>query len=106
MYLNTINQVFLLRILSNKVHRLLNIKKDEKKYNNVDSLVNSIKPSIFWKEKPSVKKQIGIWSTQDLNKTIDEINDIEILCKKNPQISKIIFFNFFSKICKRASNYS
>ena len=106
MYLNTINQVFLLRILSNKVHRLLNIKKDEKKYNNVDSLVNSIKPSIFWKEKPSVKKQISIWSTQDLNETIDEINNIEILCKKNPQISKIIFFNFFSKICKRASNYS
>ena len=34
------------------------------------------------------------------------INNIELMCKKNPNISKIIFFNFFSEICKKASNFS
>ena len=43
---------------------------------------------------------------QDLKTTIAEINDTEVLCKKNPQISKIIFFNFFTKLCKKANNYS
>ena len=78
----------------------------ENNYNNVDSLLNSSKPPIFWKEKPIVKKQLTIWNIGSLTKTIDEINNIELLCKKNPQISKIIFFNFFSDICKKAKNFS
>ena len=108
LYTNTINQIFLLRILSNKMRRLLNLKEKEMEnnYNNVDSLLNASKPPIFWKEKPIVKKQLTIWNIGSLTKTIDEINNIELLCKKNPQISKIIFFNFFSDICKKAKNFS
>ena len=82
------------------------MKKNESRFSNLDNLLNSNKPPIFWKEKPMVKKQLSIWKLNDLNSTIDEINDIELLCKKNPQIAKIIFFNFFSKICKKANNYS
>ena len=105
LYSNTLNQIFLLRILSNKIQKLLNIKEIENNYNNLDDLLSASKPPIFWKEKPMVKKQITIWSLNDLKTTMHEINNIEILCKKNPQISKIIFFNFFSKICKKANNY-
>ena len=106
LYINTLNQIFLLRILSNKMRRLLNMKEMENSYNNLDSLLNACKPTIFWKEKPIVKKQLTIWNIKRLEKTIDEINNIELMCKKNPNISKIIFFNFFSEICKKASNFS
>ena len=105
-YVNTINQILLLRILSNKIQRLLKIKAEESKSNNVVNLINNVKPAIFWQEKPLVKKQLSIWSLNDLKKIIGEINDIELLCKKNPKISKIIFFNFFSEICKKANNFS
>ena len=106
LYINTVNQIFLLRMLSNKMRRLLNIKEMENNYDNLDSLLNASKPPIFWKEKPIVKKQLTIWSIKRLKKTIDEINNIELRCKKNPQISKIVFFNFFSEVCKKASNFS
>ena len=106
LYINTLNQIFLLRMLSNKMRRLLNMKEMENSYNNLDSLLNASKPPIFWKEKPIVKKQLTIWNIKRLEKTIDEINNIELMCKKNPNISKIIFFNFFSEICKKASNFS
>ena len=106
LYINTINQIFLLRVLSNKIQRLLNMKKLEAKYNSLDSLLNASKPTVFWKEKPMIKKQLTIWSLNDLKTTMHEISNIEILCKKNPQISKIIFFNFFTKLCKKANNYS
>ena len=106
LYVNTVNQILLLRILSNKIQRLLKIKTEESKSNNVDNLINDVKPAIFWQEKPLVKKQLSIWSLNDLKKIIGEINDIELLCKKNPKISKIIFFNFFSGICKKANNFS
>ena len=106
MYVNTVNQILLLRILSNKVQRLLNIKKQEDKSNNVEDLINTSKPAIFWKEKPMVKKQLSIWNLNDLKKIISEINITEHLCKKNSQVSKAIFFNFFLKICIKANNFS
>ena len=105
-YLNTVNQIFLFRMLSKKIQRLLIMKEIEKDHKNLDNLINSSKPPIFWKEKPMVKKQLKIWKQIDLKKTVYEINDIELLCKKNPQVSKIIFFNFFSKICTQANNFS
>ena len=106
LYTNTISQIMLLRILSNKVQRLLKIKENEAKSNNLDSLINLAKPPIFWKEKPIVKKQLSIWKKDDLKKIISEINNTELMCKKNPQISKVIFFNFFLGICTKANNYS
>ena len=106
LYINVINQIFLLRILNNKIQRLLNMKELEANYDSLDSLLNASKPPIFWKEKPMVKKQLTIWSLNDLKKTIHEINDTEVLCKKNPQISKTIFFNFFTTLCKKANNFS
>ena len=105
-YISTINQVYLLRILSNKIQRLLKIKEKENKLNNLDKLINSSTPTIFWKEKPLVKKQLSIWNRNDLNKLINEINNTELLCKKNPEISNAIFFNFFTKICSKAKNSS
>ncbi len=106
LYTNTTDQIFFLRILSNKINRLFNMKKLESEYNNLDSLLNASKPPIFWKEKPMVKKQLIIWDLDSLKIIIGEINSTELLCKKNPQLSKMIFFNFFTKLCKQANNYS
>ena len=106
LYSNTLNQILLLRILSNKIQRLLKIKLEENESKNIDNLLNNIKPSIFWQEKPLVRRQLLIWSLDDLKKIIIKINDTELLCKKNPQISKAVFFNFFAEICKKANSFS
>ena len=82
------------------------IKEQENGSSNVENLINSSKPPIFWKEKPLVKKQLAIWSLDQLKEIIVEINNIELLCKKNPQISNSIFFNFFSSTCKKANSFS
>ena len=106
LYVNTINQILLLRILSNKIHRLLKIKEKTNESNNLETLINTFKPSIFWKEKTIVKKQLTIWKLKDLKEIIPNINNTEILCKKNPQISNSIFMNFFMEICKKANSFS
>ena len=106
LYLNSINQIFLLRILSNKIERLIKMKEFEKDYKNIDNLVNEIKPAIFWKEKPVIKKQLSLWNFIELKKVFNEISNIEFLCKKNPQLSTILSFNFFNGICKKANNFS
>ena len=106
LYSSVVNQILLLRILGNKVQRLLKIKAQDVKSVNLDNLLNASKPAIFWKEKPIVKKQLSMWSLDELNKIIVGINKTELLCKKNPQVSNIIFFNFFLEICTKANNYS
>jgi len=106
LYMSAVNKILLLRILSNKIQRLLKMKESEDKTSNIDSLINATKPPIFWKEKSLVKKQLSIWSLNDLKKMINEINNTELLCKKNPNISNVVFFSFFTKICKKASNFS
>lgn len=105
-YSNTINQIYLLRVLSNKVHRLLNIKKVENDFSNMDTLLNSTRPPIFWKDKEMVKKHLKIWKKSRLNGVISEINNTELLCKKYPQISKMIFLNLITKLCREANSYS
>ncbi len=105
LYIDTMNYIFLLRILGNKIQRLLNMKELEDNCSSLDNLLNTSKPPIFWKEKPLVRKQLIIWNINDLKTVINEINNTELLCKKNSQISKIIFFNFFTKLCKKANNY-
>ena len=82
----------MLRILSNKIQRLLNMKELETNYNSLDSLLNASKPPIFWKEKSMVKKQLTIWSLIDLKTAIHEINDTEVLCKKKSSNIKNNFF--------------
>ena len=104
--INISSQVLLLRILSIKMHRLLKIKEQENKFDNINKIIEASRPAIFWKEKPLVKKQLSIWSIDHLRKIIDKINYVELSCKKNPQISRFIFFNFLTDICKKASSFS
>ena len=75
-------------------------------HKNLESLLSAARPPIFWKEKPLIKKQLTIWSFNKLKKVFNEIKDVELMCKKNPNLSRIIFFNFFTKICKKANNFS
>ena len=106
LYTNTLNQIFLLRILSNKVQRLLKMKKQAIGESNLDNIINTSKPPVFWKEKPIVKKQLSIWSLNELKKIIDTINNTELLCKKNPSAAKTIFYKFFLDICVKANSAS
>ena len=101
-----INHILLIKILSRKIEKLIQYQAAQKDYPNIDSLINSIKPPIFWKEKPNVKKQLEIWKDKNLNELVEEINIIEEKYKKHYDVSKIILNDFIVKLCKRANNYS
>ena len=106
LYTKSISEIFLLKVLSNKIRKLIEIKKMSEDKQNLDFLINNYKPPIFWKEKPIIKKQLIIWNLFDLKKIIYQISDIETDCKRNPEISKIIFLKFFNEICIKANNYA
>ena len=82
--------ILILRTILNKSKRLLKLKKEIDKNKNIDLVLSSFKPPIFWKEKEFVKKQLQLCSIEEIKKIIYKINDLELLVKKNSLNS----FNF------------
>ena len=75
--------ILILRTLLNRSKRLLKLKNIQKEKDNIDEVISSYKPSIFWKEKELVKQQIKNWSEKEIKKKIYQISNLEILTKKN-----------------------
>jgi len=98
------DSILILRSLLNKTKRLFNLSKSYQVNRNIDSLVLSYKPTIFWKEKDLVKQQIKIWSLINIKKLISQISTIEQLVKQTPLQSKIILSDFLLKISAKTNS--
>lgn len=96
--------ILILRIFLIKTKRLLNLALNSKPNKNFDEAISNFRPPIFWKEKPYVKQQLINWSESKLKKLINEINEIELLSKKNSQISQSLLLNFIFENSKTVSN--
>ena len=93
---NSEDCILILRTILNKSKRLLKIKNEMDKINNIDKAFSVIKPPIFWKEKDIVKKQVQSWSTTEVKKMIYKINDLEMIIKKNSTNSLNFVSDFVS----------
>ena len=84
----------IVRVYLSKLKRLLNIKSETIKNDNLDQIITSYKPPIFWKEKDIVKQQIKIWNFKNIENLIMDTNELEYQIKKNPNSSTILLTNF------------
>ena len=98
------DSILILRSLLNKTKRLFNLSKSYQVNHNIDGLVLSYKPTIFWKEKDLVKQQIKIWSLINIKKLISQISTIEQLVKQTPLQSKNILSDFLLKISAKTNS--
>jgi DNA polymerase-3 subunit delta len=86
--------ILILRTLLLKSKRLLQLCLENKNIKNIDSVISSFKPPIFWKDKIIVKQQVENWSYNNVENLIYKINEIELLIKKNSNNSINILSNF------------
>tara|TARA_B100000989_G_scaffold137364_1_gene102057 strand:- start:7701 stop:8675 length:975 start_codon:yes stop_codon:yes gene_type:complete len=86
--------ILILRTIANKSKRLLNIIEENNNSNNIDRVISSFKPPIFWKEKEIVKNQAKTWKIKDLRSKIYEINNLELILKSNSKNSLNILSDF------------
>lgn len=87
--------VLIIRTLLNKSKKLLTIIDKYNQTDNLDQVISSTKPPIFWKEKEIVKIQAKSWELDDLKSKIYELNEIETTIKTNSNNSLNIISNFF-----------
>ena len=88
--------ILIIRTILNKSKRLLKIRTEIDNNSNIDQVISSFKPPIFWKEKDIIKKQAQSWSTDQVKEIIFKINDLEALIKKNTSNSMLFVSNFVS----------
>lgn len=98
------DNIIIIRTLLAKLKRLLKIHEliDEK--GNIDEAISSLKPPIFWKDKPVVTQQLKSWGKRELKDLIYTSNDIELLIKKNSTIGKNILSDFIINNSKKINN--
>ena len=88
------DNIILIKTFLYKLKRLqkLQIELEEKK--DLDDVLSSFRPQIFWKDKEVVKKQLKTLPLNQIKRMKRKINNLELLVKKNSQISNEIINNF------------
>ena len=92
--------ILILRIFLIKAKRIFFLKENLIIEKNLDKLISSYKPPIFWKEKSIVKKQIEVWDSKNIKNLINEINYIELIIKKNSEMTNNILLDFILSVVK------
>src|SRR6056300_267305 len=92
--LNSDENILIIRTFLNKLKRLKKIKIDLNQNKNIDQVLSSSRPLIFWKDKDIIKQQLNKYSLSDIKLLINKVNNLELIIKKNNQISDQILNNF------------
>jgi len=86
--------IMITRSFLNKSKKILQLATEFEKNKNIELTISSAKPPIFWKDKEITKQQIRQWKPENIKKLIYRLNEIELLIKKNLNISINLITDF------------
>ena len=96
--------ILILRTLLAKSKRVLDLRESYEEIKNLDKILSSYKPPIFWKDKDLVKNQVINWELKNVKKLVYKITEIEIMLKKNSINSLNILYDFLINTSKSSNN--
>ena len=80
---NSEDCILITRTFLNKSKRILKLAQEYSIKKNIDTVISSARPPIFWKDKEITKQQIFEWSPKKIKILIYKLNELELLVKKN-----------------------
>tara|TARA_B100000787_G_scaffold74576_1_gene54936 strand:- start:329 stop:1324 length:996 start_codon:yes stop_codon:yes gene_type:complete len=96
--------IIIIRTFLMKSKRLLKLTQELRVKKNIEEIISTFKPPIFWKDKEVVKQQIASWSPNNVESLIYKTCEIELLMKKNSNNSINILSNFIIEQASLTSN--
>jgi len=101
------NFIEIIIILRSFIIKILDIQKNNKNL-SIDEKIERYRPPIFWKDKDRIKNILKIWSTNNLEKFLSNLNVIETEFKRNDLNQDTQFYYFLtqnlSKIALKNTN--
>ena len=98
------DNILILKTFLFRLKRLKKIKMELNYQKDIDLVISSYKPPIFWKDKELLKQQLKILTLNQIKKLISEVNNLEFLVKKNILISNQITNNFVMESLELTNN--
>ena len=96
---------FYINQLSSRISKLMEIQHLNKNIKDDDLAIESLKPKVFWKDKPIYSRQLLKWNIKKLEKTLKEIGNTELLMKTKTQIkNNVLLKNLLINICLNANS--
>ena len=84
--------------------RLKKLKINLEENKNIEQVLSSFRPQIFWKDKDVIKQQLNNMSLVEINYLIKKINKLELEIKKNFLLSNQIMTNFILENLDRTNS--
>ncbi len=101
-YLESEKNILYLNIINQRFSKLYEIRS--KTNVNIENFVNSLKPPIFWKEKPKFIKQALKWNPDKIRQVQRKTYQLEMMFKTNSLINKnLLLKKLIVDICQLAN---
>ena len=88
-YLQEEKNILYINLLNQRLNKLKEIIILSKK-TNLEEAINSIRPPIFWKDKPKITEQLRKWNIEKINLALKQTYDLEVTLKSSTGINKNI----------------
>ena len=96
------NFIEIIIILRSFIIKILDIQKNNKNL-SIDERIERYKPPIFWKDKDRIKNILKIWSANNLEKFLSNLNIIETEFKRNDLNQDTQFYYFLTQNLSKIS---
>jgi len=100
------NNVFYLNTINQRINKLFEIEslKTEKK-SNPEMIISSLKPPVFWKDKPILALQSKKWNKNKIKIALKKTYNVEIDLKSNSFVRKdLLIKNLIVELCSVANS--
>ncbi len=95
--------IFYLNLINQRLTKLKEINKLSVN-SNLEEALKTLKPPIFWKDKPNILAQLKKWDEQKINSILSNTYDIEKKVKTNSKInSNVLLKKLILDICQMAN---
>ena len=95
--------VQLLRVVLNHFKSLYFMIGEVENGKSPSFVIDNAQPKIFYKLKPSYERQLKLWNSNKIIKTISKLNETEIMCKSKDSPQEIILSQALTSVCSYAN---
>lgn len=102
--MNNEQNILYLNIINQRLTKLNQICELNNKKNNIEKVVNDIKPPIFWKDKPTIIMQAKKWNKNKISDALKKTYNLEMKLKSNSSINhQVLIKKLVVDICEIAN---
>ena len=98
------DSIIIIRTLLNKSKKILQLSEEFKDKKNIELVISSARPPIFWKDKEITKQQIYKWSPENIKNLIYKLSNLEFFSKKNLNNSLKLVSDFIIEVSLSKTN--